>query len=227
MKRGFELRASEIERLTIEGAMSEHASRSRRVTTTADFQRAMREQRTTPRRRNKLRRFSRTAEQCADSIGAVVSCSRMLLAAEKRLASPKCGTALRLPFGSPVESWLPRPSACPRPSPHAVPRVGDASCFDCLARQARSARIPRGTRRLRRHSRTIKRVRSFLLSSAARDPIFDPEARSSCLPALGGAYRVRSFRERLVLFGVAGEELLEDFAECCLGIELRQHGKAS
>ena len=116
MTHGFELRASDIARPRIEGARSEHASRSRRVTTTADF-RAMRKQRTPPRRHDNLRRFSRTAKQCADSIGAVVSCSRMLLAAEKRLASPKCGTALRLPFGSPVESWLPRPSACPRPSP--------------------------------------------------------------------------------------------------------------
>ena len=116
MTRGFELRGSEVARPRIEGARSEHACRSRRVTTTADF-RAMRDQRTPPRRHDNLRRFSRTAKQCADSIGAVVSCSRMLLAAEKRLASPKCGTALRLPFGSPVESWLPRPSACPRPSP--------------------------------------------------------------------------------------------------------------
>jgi len=56
------------------------------------------------------------------------SCSRIsTLAAKKWLASSIRGTALRLPFGSTVESWLPRPSACPRPSPHAVPRVDDAS----------------------------------------------------------------------------------------------------
>ena len=47
--------------------------------------------------------------------------------ASSRLASSTRGTASRLPFGSAVESWPPQPSACPRPSPHAVPRVGDAS----------------------------------------------------------------------------------------------------
>ena len=49
--------------------------------------------------------------------------------ASSRLASSTRGTASRLPFGSTVESWPPQPSACPRPSPHAVPRVemqGDA-----------------------------------------------------------------------------------------------------
>jgi hypothetical protein len=45
----------------------------------------------------------------------------------KRLASSARGTATRLPFGSAVESWPPQPSACPRPSPHAVPRADDAS----------------------------------------------------------------------------------------------------
>ena len=45
----------------------------------------------------------------------------------QRLASSIRGTAMRLPFGSTVESWLPRPSACPRPSPYAVPRVDGAS----------------------------------------------------------------------------------------------------
>jgi hypothetical protein len=56
------------------------------------------------------------------------SCSRIpTLAAKERLASSTRGTASRLPFGSKVESWPPQPSACPRPSPHAVPRVDDAS----------------------------------------------------------------------------------------------------
>jgi hypothetical protein len=56
------------------------------------------------------------------------SCSRNpTLAARKRLASSIRGTAMGLPFGSTVESWLPRPSACPRPSPRAVPRVDGAS----------------------------------------------------------------------------------------------------
>ena len=56
------------------------------------------------------------------------SCARNpTLAARKRLASSIRGTAMRLPFGSTVESWLPRPSACPRPSPCAVPRVDGAS----------------------------------------------------------------------------------------------------
>ena len=51
--------------------------------------------------------------------------------ASSRLASSTRGTASRLPFGSAVESWPPQPSACPRPSPHAVPRVGDASRGGC------------------------------------------------------------------------------------------------
>jgi hypothetical protein len=45
----------------------------------------------------------------------------------QRLASSIRGTAMGLPFGSTVESWLPRPSACPRPSSRAVPRVDGAS----------------------------------------------------------------------------------------------------
>jgi hypothetical protein len=58
--------------------------RSRRVTTTSDFQCAMREQRTTMRRRNKLRRFSRTPEGSADNISGVLSCLRIgPLAVEK------------------------------------------------------------------------------------------------------------------------------------------------
>ena len=108
--------------------MSEHAFRSRRVTTTADLQCAMREQRTTLRRRKKLRRFSRIAEQSADNISDVLSCLRFAtLAAENTACITKMRHSLRLPFGSTVESWLPRPSACPRPSPYAVPRVGDTS----------------------------------------------------------------------------------------------------
>jgi hypothetical protein len=60
------------------------------------------------------------------------SCSRMpMLAAGKRLAPSTRGTAVRLPFGSTVESWLPRPSACLRPRPHAVPRVDGASPSQC------------------------------------------------------------------------------------------------
>ena len=56
------------------------------------------------------------------------SCSRIpTLAAKERFASSTRGTASRLPFGSKVESWPPQPSACPRPSPHAVPRVDDAN----------------------------------------------------------------------------------------------------
>ena len=47
--------------------------------------------------------------------------------ASSRLASSTRGTASRLPFGSTVASWPPQPSACPRSSPHAVPRVDDAS----------------------------------------------------------------------------------------------------
>jgi hypothetical protein len=69
------------------------------------------------------------------------SCSRVpTLAAMERLASSTRGTASRLPFGSKVESWPPQPSACPRPSPHAVPRVDGASRelrFLCLVGVAR------------------------------------------------------------------------------------------
>jgi hypothetical protein len=53
--------------------------------------------------------------------------------ASSRLASSTRGTASRLPFGSAVESWPPQPSACPRPSPHAVPRADDASCEPRIA----------------------------------------------------------------------------------------------
>jgi hypothetical protein len=48
------LRASEIARPIIGGAMSEHAFRSRRVTTTADLECAMREQRTTALRASEI-----------------------------------------------------------------------------------------------------------------------------------------------------------------------------
>src|SRR5215211_2219637 len=41
---------------------------------------------------------------------------------------------------------------------------------DCLARQARSARIALGSRRRRRRSRRKERLRSLLLRTAARDP---------------------------------------------------------
>jgi hypothetical protein len=51
----------------------------------------------------------------------------------EQLASSARGTATRLPFGSAVESWPPQPSACPRPSPHAVPRADDASCSRCAS----------------------------------------------------------------------------------------------
>jgi hypothetical protein len=42
---------------------------------------------------------------------------------------------------------------------------------DCLARQARSARIALSGRLLRRRSGTEERVPSLLLSTAARDPV--------------------------------------------------------
>jgi hypothetical protein len=42
------------------------------------------------------------------------SCLRMpTLAARKRLAPSICGTVLRLPFGSTVESWLPQAKRVP------------------------------------------------------------------------------------------------------------------
>ena len=90
---GTELRASEIARPTIGGAMSEHAFRSQ------DLQRAMREQRTPTRRRKKLRRFSRIAEQCADSISDVLSCSRLAtLAAENTACITKMRHSLEAPL---------------------------------------------------------------------------------------------------------------------------------
>ena len=41
------------------------------------------------------------------------SCWRMALAALKRLITSICGTVLRLPFGSTVESWLPQAKRVP------------------------------------------------------------------------------------------------------------------
>ena len=79
--------------------MGEHAFRSQTVTTTADFQHAMREQRTPTRRRKKLRRFSRIAEQCADSISDVLSCSRLAtLAAENTACITKMRHSLEAPL---------------------------------------------------------------------------------------------------------------------------------
>jgi hypothetical protein len=94
-----ELRASEIARPTIGGAMSEHAFGLRRVTTTADLHCAMREQRTTPRRRKKLRRFSRSAEQSADNISDVLSCLRLATLAAKNTA---CITKMRHSLEAPL-----------------------------------------------------------------------------------------------------------------------------
>jgi hypothetical protein len=105
---GIELRASEIACPTIGGAMSEHARerseqihycRSRRVTTTAGLQCAMREQRTTLRRRKKLRRFSRIAEQPADNISDVLSCLRLAtLVAENTACITKMRHSLEAPL---------------------------------------------------------------------------------------------------------------------------------
>ena len=79
--------------------MSEHVVRSRRVTTTADLQCAMREQRTTLRRRKKLRRFSRIAEQSADNISDVLSCLRFAtLAAENTACITKMRHSLEAPL---------------------------------------------------------------------------------------------------------------------------------
>jgi hypothetical protein len=79
--------------------MGEHAFRSQTVTTTADFEHAMREQRTPTRRRKKLRRFSRIAERCADSISDVLSCSRLAtLAAENTACITKMRHSLEAPL---------------------------------------------------------------------------------------------------------------------------------
>jgi hypothetical protein len=86
------------------------------------------------------------------------SCSRMpMLAAGKRLAPSTRGTAVRLPFGSTVESWLPRPSACLRPRPHAVPRVDGASPSHSAAYSGRnsSSTLPNAARALSCESTAI------------------------------------------------------------------------
>jgi hypothetical protein len=72
---------------------------------------------------------------------------------EQRLASSIRGTAMRLPFGSTVESWLPRPSACPRPSPYAVPRVDGASRHRSQAPSVGIARAALKPSTIPRHSR--------------------------------------------------------------------------
>jgi hypothetical protein len=85
--------------------MSKHAARLRRVTTTADFQRAMREQLATQLRRNKLRRFSRTPEGSADNISGVLSCLRIeTLAAESGLYQQHAAQSRGSPSGRP---WSP------------------------------------------------------------------------------------------------------------------------
>jgi hypothetical protein len=85
--------------------MSKHAARLRRVTTTADFQRAMREELATQLRRNKLRRFSRTPEGSADNISGVLSCLRIeTLAAESGLYQQHAAQSRGSPSGRP---WSP------------------------------------------------------------------------------------------------------------------------
>jgi hypothetical protein len=92
--------------------------------------------------------------------------------ASSRLASSTRGTASRLPFGSAVESWPPQPSACPRPSPHAVPRVGDASrrlrAAESRARRAEKERaetflLCEGRGRGRSHSAMREQPRSTVV----------------------------------------------------------------
>jgi hypothetical protein len=106
MREHHTLRASEIARPMIGGAMSEHARerseqiqycRSRRVTTT-DLQCAMREQRKT-REREKLRRFSRVPEQCPDNISDVLSCWRLAALAAQNTA---CITKMRHSLEAPL-----------------------------------------------------------------------------------------------------------------------------
>ena len=59
----------------------------------------MREQRTTARRRKKLRRFSRVTERCPDNISDVLSCLRLAtLAAE----NPACITKMRHSLEAPL-----------------------------------------------------------------------------------------------------------------------------
>ena len=93
------LRASEIVRPMNGVAMIEHAFRSRRVTTTADLQRAMREQRTTLSRRKTVRRFSRVTKQCPDNISDVLSCLRLATLAAENTA---CITIMRHSFEAPL-----------------------------------------------------------------------------------------------------------------------------
>jgi hypothetical protein len=70
--------------------------------------------------------------------------------------------------------WLPPTSSSlwdEQRVPSLLLRHGGArSVFDCSTRCARFARIALGTRLLRRHLQTMKRVCSLLLSTAERDP---------------------------------------------------------
>ena len=79
------------------------------------------------RRTNKNYGDSPVRRSSVPIASSLLSCSRIPRQLRKRLASSARGTASRLPFGSAVESWPPQPSACPRPSPHAVPRADGAS----------------------------------------------------------------------------------------------------
>ena len=145
----------------------------------------------------KLRRFSRAPQQGADSIiAACITNTRH---------------SLEAPLGSAVESWPPQPSACPPPSPHAVPCVGDASC------ERRESRA--GARR------RSKRRRSFLCeTTTAPDPQRDAQAAKSTAAALVSSESGHDVRRSSVL-GVAGKELLQHFSECGSRVQLGKDGQ--
>jgi hypothetical protein len=146
--------------------MREHAFRSRRVTTTADLQCAMREQRTTLRRRKKLRRFSRIAEQSADNISDVLSCLRLAtLAAENTACITKMRHSLEAPLRVDRGVLATPAKRCPRPSPvlcRVLVMQAGPSSESC-------SRIALRLRRRRRLSQRKLRLHSLLLRAAARD----------------------------------------------------------
>jgi hypothetical protein len=100
----------------------------------------MREQRTTTRRRKKLRRFSRIAEQSADNISDVLSCLRFAtLAAENTACITKMRHSLEAPLRVDRGVLATPAKRMPATQPRAVPRVGDAS-RPLLLKAARASR---------------------------------------------------------------------------------------
>ena len=92
----------------------------------------LREQLATQLRRNKLRRFSRTPDGSADNIIGVLSCLRIGRSQLKAACISNTRHSLVAPLRV-ARGVLATPvSACPRPSPYAVPRIDGASRYELL-----------------------------------------------------------------------------------------------